>query len=126
MSIATRTTYNGDNYYRAVITEDNGGAASEWSASGFPAIGTVILTRVTPAFGTSVTVRPSLGRVTGFVVGDANEIGTVQTAAATIRETQPLPYSGLDDQGRIFGHTGYNAAGLDNDATIEIIVKEGN
>lgn len=110
--------------FHVSFTESGVAAASTTAITGLPETGTITLVHVTGTFTTGATVNPRIGKTVGFVVNDANWIGTNSTTAARINDATNLRYSGLVG-GTLYWRSCPNA-GSDTATTVVLDVIEGH
>lgn len=120
----TINVYNGRRHFLWLVSEVEAASTSEFNLTDAPAVGTVVLYKVTRTAGTGTTVNPALGRATSFTASTQNHIGTNTTTAASISDATNLRYSGLT-AGKIFVRNTPNSAVADHAISTEIEIIEG-
>jgi hypothetical protein len=78
------------------VTEDAAAAGSEWSTADLsdpiPESGIIMRLQAEKTTGTAATIRPRLGKKTGWTTGTIDDIGQIAVAAAYVNEAIGVPY----------------------------------
>ena len=121
-----RFTVNGRRVVVVSFTETEAAAASEWTIPGdkIPRVGLIKVINATKIAGTGTTIRPTLGRKSGWTAATQDDIGQVAaSAAAHIRDVVGMPYN-LSSVDNLYGRSTPNDAAADHTIQTELVIVE--
>ena len=117
------TTVGGRRFYHYSISETGAGTASEFTLTGAPRAGRIVLYKSKLTAGTGATIQPKFGRATNPTSGTVDYVGGQAAAAASFSDASALAFDGLT-AGVVYVRSGVNA-GSDNAISTEITIAEG-
>ena len=114
----------GRKHLRWTISETEAASTSEFTITGAPRVGTVVLYQATLTAGTGTTITPKLGKAATFSSSTQNHIATNTTSAAHINDSTNLRYTGLTLD-KIFVRSTPNSVTADHSISTIIEMIEG-
>lgn len=125
VAVSYKGAVNGRETFLVTITETEAAAASEWSVTGLPDIGTITHYQATLTAGSGATINPILGKAASFSADTQNHIATNTNTAVHINDGARTPYTLQGGAGTIYGRSTVNA-GADNSISTLFVVVEGH
>lgn len=122
---ALSAKYDGRKCWRWYISETEARDTSTFTLYGAPSVGTITLLRSALTAGTGTTVRPEVGRGTGWTDGTIDEISRAASAAALAEITTNVRYT-RDNADELVIRTSANNATADHTVVTEIVIFEGH
>ena len=125
--VVRRFSVSGREFLFISFTETEASPTSEWSVTGIPPTGQVLLYHSTLTAGTGTTIQPFLGRITGFAANSEYYIGGSTTAAVSVNESSVLTYTYgvIETTQTLFGKSVPNNPAADHTIITEILIGEG-
>lgn len=122
---ALSAKYDGRKCWRWYITETEARDTSTFTLYGAPSVGTITLLRSALTAGTGTTVRPEVGRGTGWTDGTIDEISRAASAAAVAEILTNVRYT-RDNADELVIRTSANNATADHTVVTEVVIFEGH
>lgn len=108
---------------RVTILETEARDTSEFSITGLPPYGTIVLYKATLSSGTGTAIQPKIGRAEGFSTTSLDLVGTQESASSYINDAAPLYF--VSPTGTLYIRSSPNSSVADHTIRTEIVIRFG-